>query len=177
MKLIINSFVACMAFVVFLSAVSVYAQSSIMTDSHIAKIKTNCTLALGIVGRIHVNDAPQFINSNQTYYSIGDKLMAHLNSRLTLNKYDASKLVKTASDYNVALSKFRSVYKTYEETMSELVRTDCLRAPVTFYDKVATAREQRVKVHDAVVRLHQLLKQYRVDVKTFKAEKLGDSNG
>lgn len=166
-----------MALVVFISAVSVYAQSSTLTDAHVAKIKANCTPALGTVSRIHVNDAPQFINSNQTYFSIGDKLMAHLNSRLTLNKYDASKLVKTASDYNTALSKFRSVYKTYEETMSKLVRTDCLRTPVTFYEKVIVAREQRGEVHEAVVELHKLLKQYRADVEIFKAENLGDSNG
>ncbi len=177
MKSIVTSFVVFMAFVVFALNVPVHAQGSGMTDAHIASIKTNCPLALGTLGRIHVNDAPQFINSNQTYFSIGDKLMAHLNSRLTLNKYDASMLVKTASDFNNALSNYRSVYKSYEEMMSQLVRMDCQRAPVTFYDNVAAAREQRTEVHDAVVRLHELLKQYRDDVKTFRAENLEATNG
>ena len=177
MKSIIRNLIIFVGIAVFVSNISVFAQSSTMTDAHIMRIKTNCQLALGILGRIHVNDAPQFINSNQTYYSIGDKLMAHLNSRLTLNKYDASMLVKTASDYNDALTKYRSTYKNYEETMSELVRMDCKRAPVTFYDEVSLAREQRAKVHHAVIRLHELLKQYRADVKAFNIANLEDTNG
>ena len=177
MKSIIRNLIVFVGIAVFVSNISVFAQSSTMTDTHIARIKTNCQQALGILSRIHVNDAPRFINSNQTYYSIGDKLMAHLNSRLTLNKYDASMLVKTASDYNDALSKYRSTYKNYEETMSELVRMDCKRAPVTFYDEVSLAREQRAKVHHAVIRLHELLKQYRADVKAFNIANLEDTNG
>jgi len=139
-----------------------------MTDEHIEHIKANCRVALATLGRIHANDAPQYINSNQIYFSVGDKLMARLNSRLTLNQYDASDLVKTTSDYDEALKKFRMIYKAYDDTMSELVRMDCQRTPVTFYDRVAVAREQRAVVHDTVVELQELIAQYREQVEEFK---------
>jgi len=85
-----------------------------------------------------------------------------------LNQYDASDLVKTTSDYDEALKKFRMIYKAYDDTMSELVRMDCQRTPVTFYDRVAVAREQRLAVHDAVVELQELIAQYREQVEEFK---------
>ncbi len=143
-----------------------------MTDAHVARIKENCPVALATLGRIHASDAPQYINSNQIYYSTGDKLMARLNSRLTLNQFDASSLVKTTSDYVAALDKFRKVYKIYDDTMSELVRMDCQRTPVTFYDRVAVAREQRGEVRNSVIEIQALISKYRSQVEKFRADNL-----
>ncbi len=171
MKLALYSLATLVCATALFVAVPVFAQTSApMTDDHIERIKTNCRVALGTLGRIHANDAPLYINRNQTYFSISDKLMARLNSRLTLNRYDATDLVKTASDFNVALGEFRAAYKTYDDTMSDLVRMDCQRAPVSFYDMVATAREQREKVHESVVEMQALMNQYREEVEIFQAK-------
>jgi len=152
-----------------------------MTDEHIDRIKSSCQSALATLGQIHANDAPTYINRNQTYFSVSDKLMAHLNSRLTLNRFDATQLVKTASDYNTALLRFRTAYKQYDDTMAALIRTDCKKQPVGFYDAVADARDQRQKVHDAVIKLQTLIAQYRKDIQEFQikhvAQLSGGSNG
>lgn len=170
MKSMLMRLTAIVILFVVTASMPAFAQSAGMTDEHIARIKSNCQGALGTLGRIHANDAPLYINRNQTYFSISDKLMAHLNSRLTLNRYDATQLVKTASEYNTTLAKFRTAYKQYDDTMSELLRMDCRRQPVSFYDKVAETRAQRQKVNDAVRQLKSLIDQYRDGVTKFKIE-------
>jgi hypothetical protein len=99
-------------------------------------------------------------------------MMARLNSRLTLNRYDATELVKISSDFNSALENFRLAYKSYDNTMADLVRMDCTRAPVSFYDKVGEARDKREKVHFLVVEMQNLIDQYRDAVSKFKSDNL-----
>ena len=164
--------IATVAFI----AVPTHAQETEMTDDHIAHIKSNCPTALSTLARIHANDAPVYINHNQTYFSISDKLMAKLNSRLTLNRYDATGLVKTASNYNVQLTKFRTAYKDYDDTMADLLRMDCRLQPVSFYDKVADARAKRQKVNDIVTQMKALIDQYDQEVTTFKTTRLSGDN-
>lgn len=171
MKSVYLSLIGLVAIATLLSVVPVFAQQAteMMTDEHISRIKSNCQGALGTLARIHANDAPEYINRNQTYFSISDKLMAHLNSRLTLNRFDATQLVKTSSDYNTALAQFRSAYKQYDDMMTDLLRINCVKQPVTFYDSVNETRQQRAKVQEAVQQLKNLLDQYRQDVETFKS--------
>lgn len=173
MKLSFSRFIGLAATVMVVGAVPVFAQSdTIMTDEHIAKIKSNCQLARATLSQIHANDAPAYVNRNQTYFSIGDKMMATLNSRLSLNRYDASELVKTASDYNDLVGQFRNAYRHYDDAMSAAIGSDCAKQPVGFYDKVASARAARQKVHDIVVNLTNTLKKYRSEVQAFELKNL-----
>lgn len=156
----------------------VFAQvTSTMTDAHITRIRANCQSALITLGQIHANDAPAYINRNQTYFSISDKLMARLNSRLTLNRYDATQLVKTASDYNDELTQFRTNYKVYDDEMSDVLRTDCTKEPVNFYDKVSDARAARQSVRDSADRLTTLINQYQQNVQTFQSQHFSNQSG
>lgn len=173
-KFLIASIITLSMTAAVLSVIPVTAQTQTMTEAHIARIKTNCGVALATLGRIHANDAPVYINRNQTYYSISDKMMARLNSRLTLNRYDATDLVKIASDFNAALDDFRLSYKAYDNTMADLVRMDCTRAPVSFYDKVGDARDKRERVHLIVADMQKLIDGYRDAVKKFKSDNLDD---
>ncbi len=162
----------------FLVVPPVFAQvGSVMTDEHIARIRTNCQAALITLGQIHANDAPAYINRNQTYFSISDKLIARLNGRLTLNRYDATQLVGTASDYNAELVKFRAAYKTYDDAMSDTLRTNCKKDPVSFYNHVAAARDARLDVKDSVDQLTTLLVQYQQQVQQFKDKHFSDQTG
>lgn len=162
--------VALVALVAATLPLPLFAQQTGLTDDHIDRIKSNCQAALGTLARIHANDAPLYINRNQTYFSISDKLMARLNGRLALNRFDATQLVRTASDYNDALADFRVAYRQYDNTMADLVRMDCRKQPVSFYDKVAETRALRQKVNDASARLETLIVQYRSEVTTFQKD-------
>lgn len=175
MKSVIFSLAGLLFATFCLSTVPVLAQSAEpMTDEHIALIKSNCNVARATLSRIHANDAPIYINRNQTYYSISDKLMARLNSRLTLNRFDAADLVKTASTFNTELSKFRSTYKEYNDLITDAIHMDCKKQPVSFYDKVGDAREAREKVNTVTVHMSELINQYSDQVEAFKTEHFKD---
>lgn len=179
MKSVFMSLTALLVATFVLTGLPAFAQSSSgeMTDEHIARIKANCQAAMGTIGRIHAYDAPTYINRNQTYFSISDKMMARLNARLAVNRYDASALVKTASNYNDALAQFRSAYKQYDDSMADILRMDCKRQPVTFYDKVRQTQDERRKVNDAVVQLKSLIDQYEQGVESFQIQHAAQLSG
>lgn len=179
MKSVFMSLTALLVATFMLTSLPVFAQApgGEMTDEHIARIKANCQAAMGTIGRIHAYDAPTYINRNQTYFSISDKMMARMNARLAVNRYDASALVKTASNYNDALAQFRSAYKLYDDSMADVLRMDCKRQPVTFYDKVRQTRDQRQKVNDAVVQLKTLIDQYEQGVQSFQIQHAAQLSG
>lgn len=145
-------------------------ESTPMTDEHIAQIKNSCPTAIATLNQIHANDAPVYVNRNQAYFSISDKLITRLNSRLALNRFDTTSLVRIASDYSGALSQFRSTYKQYDNSMADLIRMNCSRQPVGFYDKVAETRELRMKVNQAIKKLHTKIDEYREAVNTFESQ-------
>lgn len=154
-----------------IASLPVYAQESpVLTDDHITRIQTNCQPVIATLNQIHANDTPVYINRNQAYFSISDKLIARLNSRLALNSFDTTPLVKIANEYNNELAEFRVVYRQYDTAMADLVKKNCIRQPVGFYETIGDVRKQRDIVHSSINRLHVLIEQYRDAVNTFESE-------
>lgn len=171
MKSVFFSLAGLALLVALLGGASAQAQGpTVMTDDHMNRIKTNCQPTLAILQQIRANDGPVFVNRNQAYFSISDKLIARLNSRLALSRYNTTNFAKIANEYNEALSQFRTANKVYSESMGDLIKINCLRQPVGFYDKVAEVRQHRTEVKEAIQRLHALIEQYKQEVSTFKAD-------
>lgn len=171
MKTVIASLIAFILLAGIFASMPVAAQdATIMTDDHIAQIKNGCPTAIATLNQIHANDAPVYVNRNQAYFSISDKLIARLNGRLALNRYDTSELVTIASEYTTALTQFRLAYKQYDDTMAEVIRMNCTRQPVGFYDKISEARALRGNVNESIKKLHTIIDQYRDAVNAFKSK-------
>lgn len=132
-----------------------------MTDAHVERIQANCNAAQRTLQQLHASDGPLRVNRGQIYDSISTKLMTRLNSRLALNKLDASVLVKITSQYDKALSAFRSNYKLYDNQMSAVLSIDCRKQPVAFYDAVTKARQLRGSVHGDVTDMRRLIVEYQ----------------
>lgn len=132
-----------------------------MTDAHVERIQANCNDAQTTLQQLHTSDGPLRVNRGQVYDSISTKLMTRLNSRLALNKLDGSALVKITSQYDKALSSFRSDYKLYDNQMSATLAINCRKQPVAFYDAVAKARKLRETVHNDVTEMHRLIAEYQ----------------
>lgn len=132
-----------------------------MTDAHVERIQANCNDAQTTLQQLHASDGPLRVNRGQAYDSISTKLMTRLNSRLALNKLDGSALVKITSQYDKALSSFRSDYKLYDNQMGATLAIDCRKQPVAFYDSVAKARKLREAVHNDVTEMHRLIGEYQ----------------
>lgn len=182
MKTVLLAAAATIVLVSSFTLLPVHAQESpVMTEEQISHIRSNCQSAVATLNRIHANDAPVYVNRNQAYFSISDKLMARLNGRLALNRFDTSPLVKISSEYTTALAQFRAAYKKYDESMTSLVRMNCNKQPVSFYDKVTESRTLRAGVQQSVKKLHTKIDEYREAVGVFQTQnqsKLkGNSNG
>src|SRR5688572_262917 len=114
--------------------VSVRAENTPMTEAHIARIRDNCVDAQSTLRQLHASDALLRVNRGQLYESISTKLMAPLNSRISLNRLDGVNLVSIATTYEGQLTYFRQSYQQYEEAMSRTLKINCTNQPVVFYD-------------------------------------------
>ena len=155
---------------------SVAAQDSApMTEAHIERIRANCVEAQSVLYQLHASDALLRVNRGQLYESISTKLMAPFNSRMVLNKFEATSLTGVTISYERELAIFRTNYQQYEEAMSKLLRMNCTNQPVAFYDGVNDTRAKRKKVHDSTVALQGFIKEYETNFEVF-AKKLKEGN-
>jgi hypothetical protein len=138
-----------------------------MTEAHITRIRANCVKAQSRLNQLHATDALLRVNRGQLYESISTKLMAPLNSRISLNRLPGVSLVATAATYENQLASFRRNYQQYEEAMSQTLKINCTNQPVAFYDSVNDTRAKRKKVHDATLALHQTIHDYKKEFEIF----------
>lgn len=167
-----KSSIVLVAFALFMavSGAPLASAETIMSDAHVEKIRTNCLTAQNTLNRLHAADALLRVNRGQVYESISVKLMASMNSRIALNRLDGRDMVAVAANYEQELVNFRSSYQNYEQNMSQLLKLDCAKQPVTFYDQVAVARKQRGLVHDHVLKLHQYIAEYKAAFDVFSIQ-------
>lgn len=144
--------------------------ASTMTDEHIEHIRAHCADTLTTLRRIKANDAQVFVTRNQVYHSISDKLMLRLNSRLALNRLDGGALLGVTADYEESRSRFQQNYKKYEEYLSQLIKMNCQKQPVSFYDGIVTAQQLRQQVRDSVIELNSYIKAYAQAFDSFRTE-------
>jgi hypothetical protein len=143
------------------------AQALVLTDAQISDIKTNCTSILSSLGRVHENDALARVRLGREYEAVSTQLMAPMNSRVVLNKLDATALAQITTDFNSELEHFRGaqgVYPDYERTLSSALNINCYDQPVEFFDTVTSARTKREAVAASTARLDQLMAQYRAEI-------------
>lgn len=160
-------FAVCLAGVSFLS---VSAQNTSITAQQTEKIHSNCTSLKNTLNQLHSSDALLRVNMGQTYESVLTKLIDRFNSRLSNNSINNDNLKSVTSEYNTALDVFRLDYKTYEERLSDALNIDCSEQPTAFYDAVAIARGERIRVHADVTRLDRLIDKYQQSLDQFEKD-------
>ena len=146
------------------------AQSPLMTDEQVDRIRSNCVTAKNTLNQLHTSDALLRVNRGQIYEYMSTKLMDRFNGRATNSRFEAKDLTSVAQKYSFALTTFRLTYQSYEEQLTKALTIDCRKEPVSFYDAVANARTKRTQVHVEVVKLHQYIDEYRSAVDAFEAD-------
>ena len=145
------------------------AQAS-LSEEHIYRIRQNCVTAQTSLRQLHASDALLRVNRGQLYELISTKLMAPLNSRITLSRLGGLKLTATTLEYDRQIDVFRESYKQYEESMSRTLKINCVDQPVEFYDSVTATREKREKLHEDTKTLTILLQAYKTEFDSFAKE-------
>jgi hypothetical protein len=140
----------------------------LMTEQHIARIRSNCVEAQSNLTQLHTTDALLRVNQGQLYELISTKLMAPFNGRVAVNKMDAAKLITVSGNYNRELMAFRANYKLYEEAMSRTLKINCTNQPVAFYDSVTETRDKRNATHNNIVNLKTYIQKYKTEFDTLE---------
>jgi predicted Zn-dependent protease len=153
-----------------MDSVPVQAQSQPMTEAHIEQIRANCIEAQTSLQQLHANDALQRIDRGRTYETISTKLMAPFNSRVSLARADSLNLTTITSQYERRLNDFRAAYKTYEESLSNVLKVNCMNQPVAFYDAVADTRTRRKEVYETTQAIKSSIREYRVEFGAFRVK-------
>lgn len=159
----------CAVVVVFV-ALPVGAQTQpqeALSDEHKARIVANCTSVKASLQQLHRSDASLRVNRGQLYESIATKLMARLNSRIAMNRLDGGDLVAATAKYEQALAAFRRDYRTYEISLSDVLRIDCSKEPSRFYYAVLDTRAKRSIVGQRVQQLHDQIDTYGDEFEEF----------
>jgi hypothetical protein len=149
-------------------AAAVHAQSAApLTADQEKHIAANCVSIKSSLTQLHATDALLRVNRGQIYESMGSKLMDSFNSRLGSNGLDNKAMLTVTGSYRTQLNAFRSDYISYEQKLSAAINIDCTAKPDDFYNAIEDARTLRNNVHEDVLKLHQLIDDYRSSVGDF----------
>lgn len=143
------------------------AQSTTLSEEHISKIRQNCVTAQTTLSQLHASDGVLRVNLGPMYENMSTKLMAPLNSRIALNRYQGLKLAATTLEYDRHFGVFRSSYIQYEKSMSNTLNINCAENPVAFYESVQATKEKRLKLHEDTKTLVTLLAAYKTEFEDF----------
>lgn len=166
--LIFAGFLLGMLAAITLGSSVVRAQSLIMlTDDQKQLIVSNCISIKTSLNQLHVTDALLRVNRGQVYESMGTRLMDRFNDRLGSNNLDNKAMLSVTGSYRGQLNTFRSDYIKYEQSLSATIATDCTTNPTLFHMNLMEARRLRGIVHSDVLKLHQLIDDYRSSVGDF----------
>lgn len=152
----------------YFGSLAVHAQSApTLTDDQKQKIVSNCVSIKSSLAQLHASDALLRVNRGQIYESVGTKLMDRFNDRLGSNNLDNKAMLTVTNNYRSQLNSFRSDYISYEQKLSAALDIDCTAKPTDFYNTLEDARTLRNTVHTDVIKLHQIIDDYRSSVGDF----------
>lgn len=154
--------------VLMLGSSLVGAQSyAVLTEDQKQHIVENCVSIKSSLNQLHATDALLRVNRGQMYESLSSKLMDRFNDRLGSNNLDNKAMLTVTSNYRQQLNEFRSHYISYEQKVAAALNVDCTRKPIEFHTLLQEARTLRNTVHTDVIKLHQIIDDYRSSVGTF----------
>lgn len=144
--------------------------TSVLTGDQESLIRANCSSVQAAMMRLHANDALARVHLGQGYETISARLMTPMNSRVVVEKYDGSALIRTAADFNQRLDQFRAEYQRYDQTITKAIQMKCESDPHGFYGLIEQGRTNRAAVRESVVTLGGYITQYRAQVDELRVQ-------
>lgn len=128
-------------------------------------VSLNCETIKLRLKQVQINDSLTRVNYGQAYESVIEKVLTPANTRLVANRYDASGLVTTTTQFNNGLQNFRSSCRSYKSKLDDLVLTDCKNNPIDFYRKLETVRSARAGLGHQLEVLDGQIESYKKMIK------------
>lgn len=170
MQRLVTILAICITFVAVAFAAETAQAQTTLTEAHIERIKQGCVTTQTTLRQLHASDALMRVNRGRLYEQISDKLMAPLNSRITLGRFESLRLTATTLEYDRQREVFATSYRDYEESMSRTIKLNCAENPVEFYDGVQQTREKRQRLHEDTETITTLLRAYKAEFESFASE-------
>lgn len=140
------------------------------SEEKILTVVEQCSSIKKHFAKIHSTDALKRVNLGQFYELISNNLMAKMNARIILNRFNGADLVKISSDFDQNIEYFRDNYTKYETELKRLEKQNCSNATDAreFYAQLEKVRSSRREVEFNVSKLSELAKEYQKSVSDFK---------
>ena len=131
-----------------------------LSDQKLQQIRENCVADQSILQRLQASDVATRVSRGQVYASLLSNLIGPFNSRVSLNRYDASELTAETAQLQKDFNNFKSDYSQYATNFSAMLSVKCESKPADFYDDLQTTRELRAKLASDVSALDQHFNDY-----------------
>lgn len=145
------------------------AQSASLSERQIEIIRANCPTAQTHLQQVQRSDVTTRISRGRDYEQLL-RLMATFNSRVVLNKLDASTLSSATADFEKQFRAFQRDYIAYNEQLSTTVNMRCSDQPVTFYDALTLTRQYRARLATEIKTINELLDAYEKGLTELRKE-------
>ena len=136
------------------------AQPRILNPNEAALVAQNCVVSQGSMQRLGNSDLATRVTRGRVYDYLLTKLIAPLNSRVALNRFDAGELTTTTTNIEQKFLGFKQDYTKYETALSSLVAFNCTAHPQEFYTQLEGARGLRAQVATDLADLDTLFDAY-----------------
>ncbi len=144
-----------------------------ISDAQLQQIKQNCKQAQSELQRLQTTDVATRVNRGRIYESLLNNLIAPFNSRVSLNRSDASILTTTTTAISQKFTDFKNDYVTYSDLLARTLSVDCESNPSSFYNLLVATRTARTAVATDVTDLNGLLDSYTSAYGTLRTTILG----
>lgn len=136
-----------------LVAMPVYA----ITDTQEKAIVDHCEEIRENLKNIQKLDARTRVYLGGYYETILTKFITPLNMRLVENTMSNPDLLDNQEQFSRTILVFRNDYTGYQQSLEDLVATNCKEAPGTFYEKLDIMRAKRKKVSRDTTKIREYI--------------------
>ena len=141
--------------VVGLASVPVHAAE--LTETQKAAIVDHCELIKEDLVQVQRLDSRARVYIGRYYETILSKFMTPLNLRLVENNISDTRLIESQTGFAERRQKFVTDYIAYQQSLEELIATNCSTEPQLFYDRLTEVREKREKVNQDTQKARKLI--------------------
>ena len=157
-------FVMSLVFGLFVVA-NTYAEEekveAIITPEQKTTIVDHCDTMKDSLKSLQRTDSRTRVYLGRYYETILTDFITPLNIRLVENNISDAKLLDNQTNFAAKRSVFNYDYISYQQSLEELVNTNCKTEPEKFYEKLVITREKRKIVKKDVAKMRDLTDEHK----------------
>jgi hypothetical protein len=169
-------FVIVLALAVVVGAPLVVYADPDASAQRLSAIQQRCTVLQTILNQLQRRDLVARTNRGREYEDMNRQIDA-FSQRLRHNNISDASLTVSVTNFRTYVNTFREAYARYDDSMSNLLRSDCNGHTADFSDALAVSRVLRAAVGVQVTNVENALLAYRQAVVALQTQVPAPLNG